>query len=404
MSTEENKAIVVRHLKEVLEQGRVELIESYYAPQAPNTTFGTSEEWRDLVLWHHKVAPGLKVNILEMIAEGDKVMVYWQAEVTFLSKYASEYDGPFPPLDVPARWMVASLLQIADGKIVSEKIVNEWGGLLFDVVSTSLKKAAANKAIVTRHFKEVVEQGHVDLIPSYFGPDGTTTNLPTMQGMKDAVLWHHKHCPGFTVTLLDLMADGDKVIANIQYDLTYSVPVDPPEIELSPLGKPFRFRNMNVFTIVDGRMVGESPVHGNTDALIAMGAIPSPYKVEENKAAVRKFVDAVNRRDNALLAEICTPEEAKNWIEALPVAYAMWKDHHVELVDLVADGEMVAVKMATSGYHNGEAFGLAPTGKWWTKNGNGLFYFSDGKISKTDFVFDDQNLIKQLGGVIRPAA
>ena len=87
----------------------------------------------------------------------------------------------------------------------------------------------------------------------------------------------------------------------------------------------------------------------------------------------------------------------------LPVAYATWRDHHIELVDLVANGEMVAVKMATSGYHNGEAFGLAPTGKWWTNNGNGLFYFSDGKIFKTDFVFDDQNLIKQLGGVIRPA-
>ena len=77
MSTEKNKAIVVRHLKEVLEQGRVELIESYYASQAPNVAFGTPEQWRDLVLWHHKVAPGLKINILDMMAEGDKVMVRW---------------------------------------------------------------------------------------------------------------------------------------------------------------------------------------------------------------------------------------------------------------------------------------------------------------------------------------
>ncbi len=32
MSTEENKALVRRHLKEVLEGGHVELLDSYYAP------------------------------------------------------------------------------------------------------------------------------------------------------------------------------------------------------------------------------------------------------------------------------------------------------------------------------------------------------------------------------------
>lgn len=131
-----------------------------------------------------------------------------------------------------------------------------------------------NKGIVVRHLKEVIEQGHVDLIDTYLAQDGTTTNLPTKQELKDLVLWHQKHCPGYKMTILDLMAEGDKVMAHIQYEMTYSVPTDLPETEeLMPLNKPFIFRNMNIFTILDGKMVGQNPVTGFTDALIEMGAV-----------------------------------------------------------------------------------------------------------------------------------
>jgi len=404
MSTENNKAIVMRDLKEVLEQGHVELLESYYAPDGSEPKMWSLEMYRDTVRFFHKTCPGFKITILNMMAEGEKVMAHYQCDLTY-SVPGDPAPTGLPPLGKPVTWQNFDVSRIVDGKLVWQQNVSGWADMLIEIgVISSPDIVDKNKAVVTRHFKEVIEQGRVDLIPSYFGPDGTTTNLPSMQGMKDAVLWHHKHCPGFTVTLLDLMAEGDKVIANIQYDMTYSVPVDPPEIELSPLGKPFTFRNMNVFTIVNGRMVGESPVHGMTDALIAMGAIPSPDKVEENKAAVRKFVDAVNRQDAALLVEVCTPEAAKGWIEALPGIYAQMKDHHIELVDMVADGEGVAIKMATSGYHTGEMHGLPASGKWWTNRVFAFVRFVDGKVAEVDLQPDIENIIQQIGGVIRPAA
>ncbi len=43
MSTEENKAIVLRHMKDVMEQGRVELIDSYYAPDGSVPDMDTPE-------------------------------------------------------------------------------------------------------------------------------------------------------------------------------------------------------------------------------------------------------------------------------------------------------------------------------------------------------------------------
>jgi predicted ester cyclase len=258
-----------------------------------------------------------------------------------------------------------------------------------------------NKAIVIRHLKEVLEQGRVELIESYLTPDGS----PTPERVKGAVLWHHKYAPGYKVTILDIVAEGDQVMANIQYDVTYSVPPESPpgEFDGPPLGKPVSWRNMNVWRIVDGKMVSEDPVSGWTDMLVALGVIPLE-KIVHNKAAVRKFVDAVNNRDTALLAEVCTPEMAKGWTEWLPGMYASMKDHHIEINDLVADGEMVGMRMATSGLHTGDIFGLPPTGKPWTNRVYTFFRFVDGKISEVDALPDAENHIKQLGGAIQPVA
>ncbi len=137
--------------------------------------------------------------------------------------------------------------------------------------------------------------------------------------------------------------------------------------------------------------------------LVEVGVIPLK-QIEQNKAAVRKFVDALNQQEPALLDEVCSPEVAREWTETIPKLHAMFKEHHIELVDMVADGECVAVKMATSGYHTGEWHGIPATGKWWTNHGDTFFQFSAGKIASVEPVFDVENHVKQLGGTIQPVA
>jgi predicted ester cyclase len=68
----------------------------------------------------------------------------------------------------------------------------------------------------------------------------------------------------------------------------------------------------------------------------------------------------------------------------------------------VADGEMVGMRMVTSGLHTGEIFGLPPTGKPWTNRVYTFFRFADGKICEVDALPDAENHIKQLGGSIQP--
>lgn len=261
----------------------------------------------------------------------------------------------------------------------------------------------SNKAVVVRHLKEVLEGGRVELIDSYYAPDGSAPEMLTPAQWRELVLWHHKSCPGFKITILDIMAEGDKVMVNYRVDLTYTVPPEQPPSWFPPLGKPVIWRNINVFRIVDGKLVAEQNVSGWTDMLVAIGVIPLD-KIEQNKAAALKFVDALNHRDTALLAEICSPEVTKEWTEALSWLYATMKDHHIDIIDMAVDGEMAAMSMATSGFHTGELFGLPATGKAWTNQGITLFSFTDGKISKVNSQFDAENHIRQLGGTIQPSA
>jgi len=198
-----------------------------------------------------------------------------------------------------------------------------------------------------------------------------------------------------------MMAEGDKVMVHLKCDLTYTVPVDPPPSFFPPLGQPVTWRNMNVFRIVDGKIVSQQHVGGWKDMLVEIGVIPLK-QIEHNQAVVRKFVDGLNQRDTALLAEACTPDVAAKFSEMLPGMYARMKDHHIELVDMAADGENVAVKMATSGYHTGVMHGLPPTGNWWTNQVFAFFHFTDSKIVDVDLLPDIENFIKQIGGSIQP--
>jgi predicted ester cyclase len=126
--------------------------------------------------------------------------------------------------------------------------------------------------------------------------------------------------------------------------------------------------------------------------------------LEQNKATVQKFVDAVNRQDIGLLSEIATPAIAKEWTEAMVSIYTTMQGHTIELTNMVAEADQVAVKMATSGYHTGELFGLPATGKWWTNRVFTFFRFEDGKIAEVDALPDAENHIKQLGATITPLA
>ncbi len=261
-----------------------------------------------------------------------------------------------------------------------------------------------NKAIARRSFEEAWNQGRVDLLDEYYAPDGSTPDMPSLQDFKDLIHWWHKAAPGFKFTILNVLAEEETAMVHWQVDVTYSHPMNPPPDEpFIPLNKPVSWKGVDIFRIVDRKIVAAQFANPWHTMLIEAGAIPLK-QIEQNKAAARKFVDALNRQDTALLSEVASPEVAQWWTKELPSAYATFKDHHIDITDMVVDGEKAWVRVATSAYHTGEWAGIPPTGKQWTNQGIMYMRFADGKIAQVDLLFDDLNLAHQLGATLVPAA
>lgn len=136
---------------------------------------------------------------------------------------------------------------------------------------------------------------------------------------------------------------------------------------------------------------------------------------EENKALAQRlcsdFNTVLNGRDPATLTEldltvfdeIMTPDLAKQTKQNLiPEVYGLWGDHHIEITDMIAEGEKVWARVATSGGHTGDFLGVAPTGKRWTNTGVLFIRVLDGKIAEWTGQFDVLNHVTQLGATLTP--
>ena len=135
--------------------------------------------------------------------------------------------------------------------------------------------------------------------------------------------------------------------------------------------------------------------------------------VEENKAIARRFVDALNSATAegggdptpAGLDDLLAPAVAQQVRESvIPNARAAWGWHRIEITDMVAEGDQVWVRLATSGGHTGEYRGLPATGRRWTNRGVSFLRFADGRIVESSGLFDVLNLVTQLGGSLTPSA
>jgi predicted ester cyclase len=131
--------------------------------------------------------------------------------------------------------------------------------------------------------------------------------------------------------------------------------------------------------------------------------------LEENKAIARRCFDALNnqfdepdQRDFTILDEVLSPRwagEIKGWFPGLN---RLWPDHHIEVTDMMAEGNMVWCRLATRATHCGEWEGIPANGRHWTNSGVWYLTIVDRKIVDIEWTFDGLNIVKQLGGTITP--
>lgn len=89
-------------------------------------------------------------------------------------------------------------------------------------------------------------------------------------------------------------------------------------------------------------------------------------------------------------------DEFKNVIGDLIAALP---DIHVEIVEMVAEGNDVAVHITLEGHHTGkEMMGVAPSGAYVKWHGYSIYTVRDGKICEESF-FDDTYAIEKALGI-----
>ena len=127
---------------------------------------------------------------------------------------------------------------------------------------------------------------------------------------------------------------------------------------------------------------------------------------EQNKAIARRLIAAINEQDLNTLDEVLAPELAKRFKErTVPWLYSTFGEgHRMTITDLLAEGDKVWLRLATSGGHTGEWLGVPPTGKQWTNTGMYFLGLDDSKVVELSVLFDNLNLLQQLGAMITPPA
>jgi steroid delta-isomerase-like uncharacterized protein len=129
--------------------------------------------------------------------------------------------------------------------------------------------------------------------------------------------------------------------------------------------------------------------------------------LEANKAIVRRFIEAYNKRNLDSIDDSVAPDyvDHANQVdrEGLKQLYKMgftaFPDWHETIQDIIAEGDKVWVRLAYTGTHKGEFMGLAPTGKKITSEAVDIYRIVKGKLAEYWNVTDNVNIFRQIGAI-----
>ena len=133
---------------------------------------------------------------------------------------------------------------------------------------------------------------------------------------------------------------------------------------------------------------------------------------EENKAVVRRMIEEVWNDHNftdfvEVVAEnhfdhMAVPEHQRGVAGERHVSewlLTVFPDHRFDIEDAAGDGETVAVRSTCSGTHEGELWGIRPTGKRFAVQQSHWFRVVDGKVAEHWALRDDLGMMRQIGAM-----
>ena len=143
-------------------------------------------------------------------------------------------------------------------------------------------------------------------------------------------------------------------------------------------------------------------------------ATKAASNADENKAIVRRAVEVYNTGNVDLLDELIaadavghegppTPPGPATVKQFITMARSAFPDLHVNIEDMVAEGDRVAVLLTIRGTQKGAFMGIPATGKSVNFNAMDIYRIANGKIAENWSVADNLGMPQQLGVVSAPS-
>jgi steroid delta-isomerase-like uncharacterized protein len=138
---------------------------------------------------------------------------------------------------------------------------------------------------------------------------------------------------------------------------------------------------------------------------------------EENKALARRIVEEVwNRGNVAIVDETFAPDYTEHnprpgqevgldgYKSGVTMMRSAFPDLHLDLHDVIAEGDRVAIRYALRGTHEGDLMGVPPSGNSVSSDGMVFARVHDGQVVERWGVQDMLALLQQIGALPAPAS
>jgi steroid delta-isomerase-like uncharacterized protein len=135
-------------------------------------------------------------------------------------------------------------------------------------------------------------------------------------------------------------------------------------------------------------------------------------KQEQNKQLVSQFFETLDRQDTEMMDQLVSStnyflhfsgmppmdwnENKKEFLAPFTKAFP---DLRRNIVDMVAEGDKVAVSINVTGTYKGEFQGIPPTGKQVSFTAMDILTIIDGKITEEWATADMMGLMQQIGAI-----
>jgi steroid delta-isomerase-like uncharacterized protein len=131
----------------------------------------------------------------------------------------------------------------------------------------------AHKQTVRRAYEEVLNRRDLARVGEFFAPEfGAKQGQANVERVRRFLALVTGRCPDAAVTIDELVAEGDRVVAIATWRGTHRGEWRTPVGTLPPTGKPVEWREMCVWRLVDGKLAEEQPVWDTMAVLRQVGA------------------------------------------------------------------------------------------------------------------------------------